>query len=77
MPIVEITIPVLNEEGQLEDSIATLDRFLTAQNYKDIAIILGDNGSTDNTGAIAQSLCRSYPWLSYVRRGGARRRPGA
>jgi glycosyltransferase involved in cell wall biosynthesis len=67
MPIVEITIPVLNEEDQLEASISVIDRFLTSNNYTDIKIIIGDNGSTDKTDAIAQRLCQTYPWLSYVR----------
>lgn len=67
MPLVEITIPVLNEEDQLAASITTIDGFLTSHKFSGVRIILGDNGSTDATCAIAGRLCQTYPWLTYVR----------
>jgi len=67
MPTVEITIPVLNEEDQLADSITTIDGFLRKHDFGQVRVLIGDNGSTDDTGAIAAQLCQKYPWLSYVR----------
>ena len=47
-PIVSIIIPVFNTEKYLAD---TIDSVLN-QTYKKLEIILVDDGSTDNSGAI-------------------------
>ena len=39
MPTVEITIPVLNEEDQLADSITTIDGFLKTHDYGQIRVL--------------------------------------
>lgn len=57
---VDITIPVLNEEAELEKNIGTLLSFLAQPDlsgYK-TRIIIADNGSTDSTPAIAARLSK-------------------
>ena len=58
---VDIVLPVLNEEQDLPRSVATLHRFLQKHCQDDWRIVIADNGSTDNTLAIAQQLGQQYP----------------
>ena len=51
-PLVTIIVPVYNVEKYLEKSI----RSLMAQSYKNIEIVLVDDGSPDNSGKICDSL---------------------
>jgi glycosyltransferase involved in cell wall biosynthesis len=53
---VQITLPVLNEEIQLAQSVERLRAFLGAQPGYQWEIQIVDNGSTDRTWALAQSL---------------------
>src|SRR6266403_1810099 len=59
MPKVEITIPVYNEEVELEKHITILARFceknLTSYDWH---ITIADNASTDNTQSIAEKLAK-------------------
>ena len=74
---VEITVPVLNEERDLPPSTRTLHGFLTENlSEYDWRIIIADNGSTDGTPEIADSLSRELGNVGYLRleqrgRGGA------
>lgn len=58
-PKVEITIPVYNEEKELEGSIVKLSDFCSKnlQSY-DWRITIADNASTDNTPIIAANLSK-------------------
>jgi glycosyltransferase involved in cell wall biosynthesis len=70
----DITIPVLNEEATLVQQVGILhaflkDQFRTPGQWK---IVIADNGSEDNTRALAQQLSEEYAavhWVSVPRRG--------
>jgi glycosyltransferase involved in cell wall biosynthesis len=65
----EITIPVLNEEKELEKNIYTIHNYLL-ENFSDQkmwSIVIADNGSNDGTQRIAQSMVNKYSWLKYIR----------
>jgi glycosyltransferase involved in cell wall biosynthesis len=53
VPNVSIIIPAHNEERHIEKCIESL----LAQDYRDIEIIVVDNGSSDNTSKIVERLC--------------------
>lgn len=70
----DITIPVLNEEATLAKNVTTLHSFLSTHfpQAKQWQIVIADNGSTDDTRRIAQSLSEQYTavtWVSVPRRG--------
>ncbi len=64
---VQITIPVLNEEKELEGSIKTLKNFLIANFKYDWEILIADNGSTDKTPEIGKNLNQSDNRIKYLR----------
>lgn len=55
-PLVEVTIPVYNEERILAENIRRLHAFLTAHFPFRFVITIADNGSTDETYRIGQRL---------------------
>jgi putative flippase GtrA len=55
-PVVDVTVPVLDEERVLETSIHRLHRFLRTEMPFPWRITIVDNGSTDRTRAIAATL---------------------
>jgi glycosyltransferase involved in cell wall biosynthesis len=59
--LVNVTIPVFNEEKRLVAAVPKLHRFLPESCPLSFELIIADNGSTDRTWAIAQSLAREYP----------------
>ncbi len=65
---VEITIPVFNEQQELEKHIEILHEFcqkdLTGYDWH---ITIADNASTDNTPIIAANLAKKYPRISHFR----------
>lgn len=62
-----ITIPVLNEEKELEKNIKILADFL-AKNFKyDWEIEIADNGSIDKTPQIAKKLSAENKKIKYLR----------
>jgi glycosyltransferase involved in cell wall biosynthesis len=56
----DITIPVLNEEKTLRQNILVLHTFLSQHfpNNGQWKIVIAENGSTDSTLSIAQTLCK-------------------
>ncbi|MDO8670983.1 MAG: glycosyltransferase family 2 protein [Dehalococcoidia bacterium] len=66
MAIVDIVIPVYNEEHVLEESINTLREFLQAGFKHEWKIVVANNASTDGTLALAQKLANKYPDVGYV-----------
>ena len=56
--MIEITIPVYNEEETLENQINTILVFINQKIYKklNISLVIADNGSTDKTKEIGLSL---------------------
>lgn len=65
----EVTIPVLNEEETLQTQVETLHQFLLRQfpDRSQWKIIIADNGSTDSTAQIAQTLEQQFPEVQLLR----------
>ena len=68
-PLFEITIPVLNEEKKLKMNVLKVSDFILrempeASNWK---IVVADNGSTDRTRLIGESLANEFDWIKYIR----------
>ncbi|MEK6842487.1 MAG: glycosyltransferase [Nanoarchaeota archaeon] len=67
-PTVEITIPVYNEEKELEQNIDKLYDFCSKNlNNYDWKITIADNASNDNTPIIASNIAKKNPRLSLFR----------
>ena len=64
---VDITIPVLNEERALPNSLATLASYLETECSYDWAITIVDNGSTDRTFELANSFACESPRTRVLR----------
>jgi glycosyltransferase involved in cell wall biosynthesis len=65
-PLVNITVPVLNEESTLRGSISRLAAFLRAHPDHHYEITLADNGSTDRTWRIAETLRCEYGVITVI-----------
>jgi glycosyltransferase involved in cell wall biosynthesis len=61
-PLISICIPVLNDENHIGAAIKSA----LAQDYPNLEILVSDNASTDNTGAVIAA----YPGISVVRQPG-------
>lgn len=66
--ILEITIPVLNEEQTIKEKISEMINYVKT-NIMNISInfIIADNGSTDKTQEYSQELIKEYSNLSYIK----------
>lgn len=64
--LVNVTIPVYNEEKILPSSITTLHDFLTHHCRFDWEIVIANNASLDNTLGAAQSLRRQFSGVQVV-----------
>lgn len=60
-PLVDVVIPVYNEERDLEPNVRRLHEYLAARFPFPAAITIADNASTDGTLAVAQSLAKELP----------------
>lgn len=65
--MVNVTLPVLNEEGCLEQNVSKISKFLLSCNWPGSEIIIADNGSTDGTQKIALRLSKKHPNVKYLR----------
>lgn len=79
VPVLDVTLPVYNEEARLEHSLRQLHGHLTDSFPHTFRITVADNASTDSTLRIAERLARELPELLVVRfqergRGNALRR---
>ena len=59
--LVNITIPVYNEERDLLRSIRELHAFLGKRARFDWEIVIADNASTDSTWSVAEAAGREFP----------------
>jgi glycosyltransferase involved in cell wall biosynthesis len=59
--LVNVTIPVYNEEKILPASIATLHEFLTSHARFEWEIVIANNASIDRTQEVAMELNRRFP----------------
>ncbi len=64
--VLDLVIPVYNEEAGLEASIRTVHAFLTEQFPYVFRITIADNASTDGTLAKAKALAAHYPGVRAV-----------
>src|SRR4051812_14797202 len=65
--LIEIVIPVYNEEMQLEDSVTMLRTYLQETCPYRFVITIADNASTDHTPQIAADLADGYPEVQSLR----------
>ena len=66
-PQVDVVIPVLNEEKALPRCVDSLLQFLGDHSPYSFRIVIADNGSTDRTPDIAETLSQQYPEVSWTR----------
>ncbi|MGL4607538.1 MAG: glycosyltransferase [Eubacteriaceae bacterium] len=64
---VNILFPVLDEERRLEKGILKTLIFLTKNKLFDYQLTIVDNGSTDRTQEISESLCEKHPQVQYLK----------
>jgi hypothetical protein len=55
--LVSAVVPVHNRPRQLREAVESV----LAQDHRPAEVIVVDDGSTDETGAVAEALCRSHP----------------
>lgn len=60
-----VIVPAFNEAQTLENNIREFDKYLSRQNY-DYEIIIINDGSSDNTAAIARELGLKFPRLRFI-----------
>ena len=63
VPLVEIVIPVRNEQRELADHVTRLVDYLDSSLPCAWQVTIADNGSTDGTWSIAQELAGAHPGL--------------
>lgn len=64
--LINITIPVYNEEKILKQNILVLHKFLKQNIKEDWETVIADNGSNDRTSKIAKSLAKKLDHLKYL-----------
>ncbi|MFJ6456892.1 dolichyl-phosphate beta-glucosyltransferase [Paenarthrobacter sp. NPDC091669] len=67
VPVLDVTLPVFNEEARLEQNLRRLYGHLADSFPHTFRITVADNCSTDNTLRIAERLARELPELTVVR----------
>ena len=63
VPLIEIVIPVRNEQRELTEHVTRLVRHLRAGFPYAWQVTIADNGSTDGTWSLAQELAAAHPDL--------------
>ncbi len=66
-PMLDVTIPVHNEQADLESAVRRLHRHLSEHFPYGFLITIADNASTDDTGAIALRLAGEIAEVRHVR----------
>ena len=65
-PVLDVVVPVFNEEGDLETCVHALHLHLRESLPYTFRITIADNASTDDTLAIANGLAEDYPEVRVV-----------
>lgn len=63
--IVEVALPIYNEEQELEKNTLILHNYLKQIYHNDFIITIADNASTDSSPQIANKLVLKYPNIRY------------
>ncbi len=58
-PLVSVLIPLYNAEKYFEECIASI----ISQNYKNLEVIIVNDGSTDNSLSLAKKYADKYKWI--------------
>ena len=66
-PVLDVVVPVYNEESDLEPSVRRLHAYLTAEFPYPFRITIADNASVDATPAIATRLAAQLPEVESLR----------
>ena len=66
-PVLDVVVPVYNEEDQLESTVRRLDEHLRRHFPYSYRITVADNASTDGTATIARRVARQLPNVRSVR----------
>ncbi len=64
--LVNVVIPVYNEERVLEPAIRELISFLSARLAFRFEVVIAENGSTDRTFEVANRLTAEFPFLQVI-----------
>ena len=59
---ISIIVPIYNKESYLDKSLTSISE----QSYKDIEVLLIDDGSTDSSGKICKSFCEKDSRFKYI-----------
>jgi glycosyltransferase involved in cell wall biosynthesis len=62
-PLVNVTVPVFNEEETLAANTLKIIEFLKNDPRYDYEIVIANNGSTDKTQIVAEELARRHPMV--------------
>lgn len=65
-PVLDVTIPVFNEEKDLEECLRRLHGYLQQYFPHPFRITVADNASTDGTLTIAERVAREVPEVAVV-----------
>jgi putative flippase GtrA len=65
-PVLDVVVPVYNEEIDLEPCVRRLHGYLTAEFPYRFRITIADNASTDSTADVARRLTEMFPEVSSV-----------
>ncbi|MFG0631968.1 glycosyltransferase [Pseudomonas sp. xss_2] len=67
--MIEITIPILNEESTLYEQVNKVHDFIERDlsDVGGVTIVLADNGSSDRTPEIGHKLSQDLPGVKYIR----------
>ena len=63
-PLVSVIVPAWNAERTLGETL----RSVAAQTYRNLEILIVDDGSTDSTATVASELCEREPRARLIRR---------
>jgi glycosyltransferase involved in cell wall biosynthesis len=66
-PVVELVVPIYNEQATLEASIRRVHAFAAAKLWMPWRITIADNASTDSSPEIARRLARELDAITYLR----------
>nr|WP_046282681.1 bifunctional glycosyltransferase family 2/GtrA family protein [Mycobacterium sp. UM_NZ2] len=67
VPVLDVVVPVYNEQAALAESIRRLHRYLSEELLLSFRITIADNASVDATPAIAEALAEQYTEVQVIR----------